>query len=1140
MAGRTVRVQGFPAELPPDRAADKLTIHFLRSRNGGGDIANVRVLPGSLPCALITFEAPEVAQRILEVKNHVLAIGKTQYPLEVTPHASELSPNEIFIHVSMTIDYSKLPTGKTLLKDLHKEYKNIHFSFDSKNMQCIVQGPFTELQTFSRALLGSLNLKREATGQMVLPASSCGAKEMGTPDHQQVPESTESAQETEKLPNLDQVQEMAAKVPSPQSPVGEEAVGLLGKLEDFSLAMDSDIYLYMQRFRAAEYQGVLQQHHVNVVDVSADGIAVLYLQPSGGVSGDTDALRQARLALQQLYQQLEVSLRKEKIAKEGLGMDSQALRAVTRELQELYPQLLCHEDVKQLYLVGNLVDVSKAKQFLEDLVTRRGAAHTADMLSSSQPSGTTEAALHLAKAPVSTSATRLSPSKSELKGEHKLAANFSTPKADRSQVGQGLLVNQDSPAMGQGQLSEEHSSEIDAPGQSDPRALTQQYQPPTPVTDKAVGSAAEPQQNDPTERGHVEGGARLTGEKTLLPFTGKENSTSQHPEVSKGSGPIGYHRLHNKCDVTWTSCALGCKPSASTPVLRRSNSFSLPRLKEGSNSGQISTVSEEISLDTLQWFYLKDVCHATIDELCRAGGVHILERHAGDCTVLVLQAEDRKRLLQVKWKVEDLVQKCPDLVCQSVSYSELAVSGPDDSDLSELCNLLRGKSFQVGLSKDKYKLYLACPKDMLPGVTEAFRMFSSRRLCAMKSPSMSPGPESPGRSSVIQPSRSQDSVLDVVLPGSLNILQHLNIIHKINSTDVLRASWLPQTGERSPSPWRYQQAWGQEEARGYIDSGSGRRGSSLLNLSTGDKLSPPGLREFQEQLKTKLAPGEPDITRLKQVLPDRFQFARDKSRGGPSEAMGQQHCPVPVADEAPHSLPTWLPRAVAAEPPPAVAQQAPAAEPTDWGRAQLPGSRSNEQEEPDLPSQQRRDPSLGQESSTIPLGQCYACQGSGVTCQGSCGHALCRTCFAADSMQPAGCESFSAAPSCNILGTLKISSVSESLPGYSGNTTLQLVYCIPDGVQEAGDPRPGHPYKGDNFCAFLPDTKEGLKIANLLKKAFECGLTFQIKSCNGEERVTWGPIPHKTSWDGGKARNGYPDAQYLHEVGTVLNKLGLV
>lgn len=59
MAGRTVRVRGFPADLPPDRAADKLTIHFLRSRNGGGEIADVQVLPGPPACALITFEALE-------------------------------------------------------------------------------------------------------------------------------------------------------------------------------------------------------------------------------------------------------------------------------------------------------------------------------------------------------------------------------------------------------------------------------------------------------------------------------------------------------------------------------------------------------------------------------------------------------------------------------------------------------------------------------------------------------------------------------------------------------------------------------------------------------------------------------------------------------------------------------------------------------------------------------------------------------------------------------------------------------------------------------------------------------------------------------------------------------------------------
>ncbi|XP_027520623.1 uncharacterized protein LOC113957381 [Corapipo altera] len=1151
MAGRTVRVRGLPAELPPDRVADKLTIHFLRSRNGGGDIAEVRMLPGPPPCGLITFEAPEVAQRILKLKDHVLAIGGMQYPLEVTLHTEELSPDEIFIRACMIIDYAKLPTGKTLLRDLHKGYSNVQFNFDSKNTHCIVQGPFTELQAFSRDLLGSLNLRSKATGEILLPGSSRGAKEMGMHNHQQVPDSTESAEETAKLPNGDQVCEMTAKIPSPRGPVDGEAVE---QLEEFSLMMDLDIYLYMQRFCAAKYQGVLRQHRVDVVDVTSDGITILYLQPSGGLSGDMEALREARLTLQQLYQQLEVSLRKEKIAKRGLGMDSQALRALTRELQKLYPQLLCHEDVKQIYLIGNLVDVSQAKQYLQHSITRRGAAHAVEVLSSNQPSqptasSTTEAPLHLPKVPLDSSVTKLSSGRPELKGELKLAANFSALKADRSQAGQGLLLNQDSPPVGQVQLSRKHSS--DAPGLSDPTALTQQYQPPVPTAGEVLGSAAEPQQNNPTERDHVEGGIRLPGHKVLSSFGGKENSTSQHPGDSKGSGPIGHHSLagtSSTFDVTRTSSALNSKPSASRPLLRRSNSLSLPRSEESNKSRDSgsSRVSEEMSLDFLQWSYLRDTCRVTIDKLCRGGKVQISERRAGDCAVLTLQAEDRSRLFQAKWQVEALVQKCPDLVCQSLSYSELAVDGPDDSTLSELCSLLRGKSLQVGLCKDKYKLYLAYPKEMLPGVTEAFHVFSSRRLHALKSSSVSPGPESTGQSSVIQPSRSQDTVLDAALPSSLESLQmglqHLNISNQAVPNDKLRASWVPETEEkRSPSPWRFQQARGQEEANGRADSGTGQGGSSLLNPAGGDKPSPAGLRESQEQLKTKLSLGESDIARLKQVLPDRFQFARDKgkSRGGHNEAMGQLRSPVPAAEGAPHSLPTWLYRATAAELPPAVAQPAPAAEPRGQGRAQLPKGRSSEQEEPDLPSQQRRDSSLGQESSTIPLGRCDACQGSGVTCQGPCGHALCRTCFAADSVRPACCSFSSAAPSPKIPGTFKISSLSQSLPGYYRDLTLQVAYSIPDGVQGVGDPRPGQSYKGGHFCAFLPDNKEGQKTAMLLKKAFEHGLTFQIKSCNGEERVTWGLIPHKTSFGGGKARNGYPDAQYLREVRTVLKKLGI-
>ncbi|KAM9214933.1 uncharacterized protein RG961_012031 [Leptosomus discolor] len=1148
MAGRTVRVAGLPADLPPDRVADKLTIHFLRSRNGGGEIADVQVLAGPPACALITFEAPEVAQRILKAQNHALSVGGRRYPLEVTAHDAELSPDEIFIRACLIVDYGKLPAGKTLVRNLHKGYSNMQFDFDPKNTHCIVKGPFTELQAFSRDLLGSLNLKNQAVGEILRPGSSHVTKETRMHDHQQVPDSTESARETAKLPNWDQVCEKAAKVPSPRGPVDGEAVE---QLEDFSLVMDLDIYLYMQRFCAAEYQGVLRQHRVDVVDISSDGIAILYLQPAG-VSGDMDALRQARLALQQLYEQLEVSLRKEKFHKGGLDMDSQALRALTHELQKLYPQLLCHEDEKQLYLIGNLVDVSQAKQYLQDFSARRGATHTVGRLSSSLPSHpatsrTTEVALHKPKAPVDTSASRLSPGRPELKGELKLAANFSTAKTDRSQASRGLLLSQDSPLVGPAQLSGKHLPETDARSRSDPTALTQQYQPRASTTDVVSVSAAGSQQKDPKEWDHVKGGARLARHKALSPFGG----TSQHPGDSKGPGSVKHHPLASTFGTTRTSSTSDSKPSESRPLLRRSNSFSLPRPKEsdkpqdtgGAGSGG-GRMSEEMSLDSLQWSYLKDVCRAAVDELCRGGGVQISEHHAGDCTVLTLQAADRSKLLQAKWKVEALVQKCPDLVCQSMSYSELAVDGPDDSALSELCSLLQGSSLQVGLSKDKYKLCLVCPKEMLPGVTEAFHVFSSRRLRALKSSSSSPRPESTGHSSVIQPSRSQETVLGAALPGALESLQvglqHLNISDEADQADALGAFQLPEAEEkRSPSPWRFQQALGQTEANDHVDSGAVQGGSSLLSRSVVDKPSPAGLREHQEHPK-KLAMGEPDITRLKQVLPDKFQFARDKSRGGHKEAAGQLRSPGPVADGAPHSLPTWLYRAVAAEPPQAADQQPLAAESKGQERALLPTSRSNVQEEPDLSSQQTRGPNLGQESSKTPLGWCDACQGSGVTCLVPCGHALCRTCFAVDSTHPACCRSSSVAPSHKISGTFKISSLSQSLPGFYRDPTLQVAYNIPDGLQGVGDPRPGQPYKGGNFCAFLPDNREGQKTAMLLKKAFEHGLTFQIKSRNGEERVTWGLIPHKTSWDGGKARNGYPDAQYLREVCTVLKNLGIV
>lgn len=57
--GRTVRVSGLPTDVEDDRLRDKLIIHFLRARNGGGEIDSVTLVKATPVSALITFEDSE-------------------------------------------------------------------------------------------------------------------------------------------------------------------------------------------------------------------------------------------------------------------------------------------------------------------------------------------------------------------------------------------------------------------------------------------------------------------------------------------------------------------------------------------------------------------------------------------------------------------------------------------------------------------------------------------------------------------------------------------------------------------------------------------------------------------------------------------------------------------------------------------------------------------------------------------------------------------------------------------------------------------------------------------------------------------------------------------------------------------------
>lgn len=59
---RTVSLSGLPADMEEDMLKDKLFIHFLRARNGGGEIESITIVKATPLSALIVFEEREGQQ----------------------------------------------------------------------------------------------------------------------------------------------------------------------------------------------------------------------------------------------------------------------------------------------------------------------------------------------------------------------------------------------------------------------------------------------------------------------------------------------------------------------------------------------------------------------------------------------------------------------------------------------------------------------------------------------------------------------------------------------------------------------------------------------------------------------------------------------------------------------------------------------------------------------------------------------------------------------------------------------------------------------------------------------------------------------------------------------------------------------
>ncbi|CAI5789786.1 Hypothetical predicted protein [Podarcis lilfordi] len=1024
---RTVCVRGYPADLPPERVSDKLMIHFLRARNGGGEIASIEFPPESPGCAMVTFEDATVTQQVLKVKKHVLTVNGTAYPLEVTQSAAELNPNEIFVRVCMKVDYGRFPDGKDTLDSLCQRYEGIHVNFNTQEMTCTVKGSFVELQAFSCELLRCLNSKQRAG---VLFANGGRSAEKAAGDG--VSHQEETRAEKKRKKKRDEEEKAAA---GPLQ-VQESAESLIEPLEDFSLAIDSDIYLYMQKFCGEELGNIFHKQQVGVVDVHSDGITTLYLRAASNGAGGVSALVSAHLALSQLSQQLEGTLRKEKVNKRDLGIGGGG--SFPAELQSLYPLLLIQEEEEDFCLIGNLAEVSQAKRHIQELIAARGAAQDHRRPGVPQAAylqGPSSLPAQL-ESPAESVPRKLSSPKPNSKAEPKLAATFS---------GRGSL-----------------------PAWLPAASLFPATERPAPESERSLpflSTAAEPKSQIRQT---------LEFQKALQGMKADHSSSSPAGTVSSSEGwaSLGLTEPPSLPAVTSafrslnlfdTTGAADFRVSEPRPHLRRSSSLSLQKSLSGNKSMPEPWLAAHISAAHLKQ-ESQEYPHRTLQKEVRKDGLTQVE-YSQEMESPI--AKQRHSLHAVQsdngspsgmQKAEALAESCA-YIYDSFTYTELAMDGPEDEALGELCRYLKNFDDRIVVSRDRYKLGLMYPREEKLQVLEVFRLFSARRMAALSK-------QTPFRDGKIQGETSA--------AGSSqqpNGSRRASLLESSLGPDSLAGDTPPSLAQRQ---------------------GSGFQPALVQNF-------PSDHRAWQSEAldQTPGASKQGRSRRLlaesRQGLPDKFHFARDCNKEGSSQE----------AERAPlGSLPA-LPLH--------------ASPPAGEGVASDLGLRTA---------------SLGSESAAE---ECVLCQNSHpAPSHAPCPHKPCRARI------PGGSASLThPGTSAGIPGTFGASTISQSLPGYIRDPTLKITYNVPDGVQQAGNPFPGHPYRGGHFEAFLPDNAEGRRLMVLLHKAFERGLTFRIRSCGLEERVTWGPIPHKTSMEGGKARNGYPDSQYLQQLSLKLKELNI-
>ncbi|XP_016321685.1 uncharacterized protein LOC107672831 [Sinocyclocheilus anshuiensis] len=381
-----IEVNGLPDEYPNNKMIDKLTMHFLRPSNNGGEVLIVIYPTSNKGQAYVVFESE--VPRVLDHK-HVLELDSQFYPLDVKKiHQPKFDmPAEAFLDVSMFysqkrirnllhshgFDVSETSSGQLHLQGTFLNLKRIH----PKLMHLLAQETHSQRSTPSQCTNGfssdsvfravssdyesrSYSTSRHShnNGHSVYaagrnPDSGINSRSPESPNRQalmqaasplDVSSSTESSFSSPTRSYEDS--SISARQRNPSSH---------RKTED-SFPVDPFVFKYVMHFKKDFIEKIQSDHQTHINHVDDSGVVIVKL--SGG------SCEEAGKELREFMQNITSSLRTQEIDLHKLN--SSRRRHITEKaysFQKIY-NVLIREENDILKVVGSSKDSYDAKEKL--------------------------------------------------------------------------------------------------------------------------------------------------------------------------------------------------------------------------------------------------------------------------------------------------------------------------------------------------------------------------------------------------------------------------------------------------------------------------------------------------------------------------------------------------------------------------------------------------------------------------------------------------------------------------------------------------------------------------------------------------------------------------------------------------------